>query len=99
MVKNKNIKNKAGVFVTKTLKVDHTPYTIVRYYSFYYNLGRLPCLVPRRFSLDKNLRAKEGGKETVPVCTLPMVPRGSSPVARLYLAKDEAPEEVAGAYH
>ena len=29
------------------------------------------------------------------VCTLPMVPCGSSPVARLYLAKNEAPEEEA----
>ena len=27
--------------------------------------------------------------------TLPMVPCGSSPVARLYLAKNEAPEEEA----
>ena len=34
------------------------------------------------------------------VCTLPMVPCGSSPVARLYLAKNEAPEEeaVVGAF-
>ena len=30
------------------------------------------------------------------VCTLPTVPCGSSPVARLYLAKNEAPEEEAG---
>ena len=56
------------------------------------------CLVPRRLSLDENVRAKEGGKETTgetspAVCTLPMVPRGSSPVARLYLAKNEATEE------
>ena len=29
------------------------------------------------------------------VCTLPMVPWGSSPVARPYLAKNEAPEEEA----
>ena len=52
-------------------------------------------------SLDENVRAKEGGKETTgetlpAVCTLPMVPCGSSPVARLYLAKNEAPEEEAG---
>ena len=40
-----------------------------------YNL----CLVPRRLSLDGNVRAKEGG----------------SPVARNYLAKNEAPEEDA----
>ena len=54
-------------------------------------------------SLDENVRAKEGGKETTgetspAVCTLPMVPCSSSPVARarLYLAKNEAPEEEAG---
>ena len=51
-------------------------------------------------------RAKEGGKETSgkkarrlltspAVCTLPMVPCSSSPVDRLYLAKNEAPEEEA----
>ena len=48
-------------------------------------------------SLDEDVRAKEGGKETSPaVCTLPMVPCGSSPVTRLYLTKNEAPEEEAG---
>ena len=45
-------------------------------------------------SLDENVRAKEGGKET-----LPMVLCGSSPVARLYLAKNEVPEEEAGVVH
>ena len=44
------------------------------------------CLVPRRPSLDENVRAKEGGKETTAACTLPMVPCGSPPVARFYLA-------------
>ena len=47
---------------------------------------------------DENVRAKEGGKETTPaVCTLPMVPCGSSPVTRFALAsaKNEAPEEEA----
>ena len=53
------------------------------------------CLVPRRLSFDENVRAKEGGKETTGVCTLPVVPCGSSPVARLYLTKNEAPEEEA----
>ena len=39
------------------------------------------CLVPRRLSLDENVRAKGGGKDT----TLPMVAcgRGSSPVTRV----------------
>ena len=41
------------------------------------------CLVPRRLSLDENVRAKEGGKETTGVCTLPMVPCSSSPVTRV----------------
>ena len=46
--------------------------------------------------LDVSLaRAKEGEKETSAVCTLPMAPCGSSLVARLYLAKNEAPEEEA----
>ena len=33
------------------------------------------------------------------VCTLPMVPCGSLPVARLYNAKNEAPEEEAVVAH
>ena len=36
------------------------------------------CLVPRRLSFDENVRAKEGGKNT-----LPMVPCSSSPVTRV----------------
>ena len=48
-------------------------------------------------SLDEDVRAKEGGKETLPaICTLSMVPCGLSPVTRLYLAKNEEPEEEAG---
>ena len=48
-------------------------------------------------SLDEDVRAKEGGKETSPaICTLSMVPCGLSPVTRLYLAKNEEPEEEAG---
>ena len=47
----------------------------------------LTCLVPRRLSLDENVRAKEGGKETTlpTVCTFPMVPCGLSPVTRVSL--------------
>ena len=59
-------------------------------------------LVPRRLSLGENVRAKEGGKKTncetslrMPFFTLPMVPCGSLPIARNYLAKNEAPEEEA----
>ena len=41
-------------------------------------------------SLDEDVRTKEGAKETSPaVCILPMVPCRSSPVTRLYLAKNE----------
>ena len=57
-----------------------------------------PCLVPRRLSLARKGRREGdiGLRLTSPaVCTLPMVPCGSSPVARLYLAKNEAPEEEA----
>ena len=42
----------------------------------------ITCLVPRRLSLYENVHAKEGGKETT-ICTLPMVPCGSSPVTRV----------------
>ena len=50
----------------------------------------VPLDLPRTqssLSLDENVRAKEGGKETTGfacVCTLSMFPCGSSPVARLY---------------
>ena len=60
---------------------------------------RLLCLRPASYPDVSLARAKEGGKETTgkpAVCTLPMVPCGSSPVARLYLAKNEAPEKEAG---
>ena len=48
-----------------------------------------PCLVPRLFCFDENVRAKEGGKEAtgktlrLPLCTLLKVPCGSSPVTRV----------------
>ena len=51
--------------------------------------------VPASYPDVSLARAKEGGKETSAVCTLPMAPCGSSLVARLYLAKNEAPEEEA----
>ena len=51
--------------------------------------------VPASYPDVSLARAKEGGKETSAVCTLLMVPCGSSPVVRLYLAKNEAPEEEA----
>ena len=41
------------------------------------------------------LVAREMKREPA-VCTLPMVPCGLSPVSRLYLAKNEVPEEEAG---
>lgn len=56
------------------------------------------CVVPRRLSLDENVCAKEGGKETTG-CTLPVAPCGSSLVTRvrvrLYHAKNEALKEEA----
>ena len=51
--------------------------------------------VPASYPDVSLARAKEGGKETSAVCTLPMAPCGPSLVARLYLAKNEAPEEEA----
>ena len=51
--------------------------------------------VPASYPDVSLARAKEGGKETSAVCTLPMAPCGSSLVARLFLAKNEAPEEEA----
>ena len=64
------------------------------------------CLVPRRLSLDENVRAKEGGKETTGETALrpPSVPFPWSLAvhhqsfafrARLYDEKNEAPEEEA----
>ena len=64
--------------------------TVLIYHEYILEYAQ-PCLVPKRLSLDKNVRAKEGGS----VCTLPMVPCGSSLVVRLYLAKNEVPEEEA----
>ena len=50
-------------------------------------------------SLSRAQKRREGdtGRDgaSPAVCTLPMVHCGSSPVARLYLAKNEAPEEEA----
>ena len=51
--------------------------------------------VPASYPDVSLARAKEGGKEISAVCTLPMAPCGSSLVARLFLAKNEAPEEEA----
>ena len=58
-------------------------------------------LLPRRLSRErKGRREGDNGQDgaSPSVCTLPMVPCGSSPVARLYLAKNEAPEEEADVY-
>ena len=65
-----------------------------------------PCLVPRRLSLDENVRAKEGGKETTGETSLrlPSIPFPWSLAvhrqslafrACLYDEKNEAPEEEA----
>ena len=55
-------------------------------------------LVPRRLSLDENVRAKEGGKETTSVplpWSLTVHHQSLAFRARLYDAKNEAPEEEA----
>ena len=53
------------------------------------------CLVPRRLSLDENVRAKEGGKETPFPWSL-AVCHSLAFRARLYHSKTEEPEEKAG---
>ena len=50
------------------------------------------CLVPRRLSFDENVGQRKAGRRqwvrrlSPAVCTLPMVPCGSSPVTRFALA-------------
>ena len=80
---------------------------------YLHNKGDQVCLVPRllSLSLDENVRAKEGGKETTGetalrlTLRLPSLPFPWSLAvhhqtlafrARLYHAKHEAPEEEAG---
>ena len=57
------------------------------------------CLVPRRLSLDENVRAKEGGKETTPSVPFPwslaVHHQSLAFRARLYDEKNEVSEEEA----
>ena len=53
------------------------------------SLSRWKCACKGRREGDNR---RDGASPAV--CTLPIVPCGSSPVARLYLAKNEAPEEA-----
>ena len=53
--------------------------------------------LPRAETSLSCAQRKAGGRQQASaVCTLSMVPCGSSPVACLYLAENEAPEEEAG---
>ena len=55
------------------------------------------CLVPRSLSFDENVRPKEGGKETTSVpfpWSLAVHHQSLAFRARLYDAKNEAPEEA-----
>ena len=56
------------------------------------------CLVPRHLSLslDENVRAKEGGKETPFPWSLAAQHQSHAFRAHLYHSKNEAPEEEAG---
>ena len=56
-------------------------------------LGKFQDLPRTQTSLSRAQR--KAGRRQRAVCTLPMVPCCSSPVARLYLAKNETPEEEA----
>ena len=72
----------------------------VRTTFFAQGQGKLSVIVvslPRTQTSLSRVQRKAGRRHRASpaVCTLPMVPCGSSPVARLYLAKNEAPEEEA----
>ena len=59
----------------------------------------LPALYPDVSLLMKMCVQRKAGRRqwaSPAICTLPMVPCGSFPVTRLYLAKNEVPEEEAG---
>ena len=60
-------------------------------------LPRTQTSLSRRKCARKGRREGDNGRDVASpaVCTLPMVPCDSSPVARHYLAKNEAPEEEA----
>ena len=60
-----------------------------------WDLPRTQTSLFRPKCVRKGRREGDNGRDgALPaVCTLPMVPCGSSPAARLYLAKNEAPEE------
>ena len=54
------------------------------------------CLVPRRLFLSmKMCMQRKAGRRQPTVCTFPMAPCSSSPVTRLHLAKNLAPDEEA----
>ena len=73
----------------------------IKIYNTTFLCAFLSCLVPRRLSLDENVRAKEGGKETTGESSLrlPSVPFSWSLAVHhqslLYFAINEAPEEEA----
>ena len=59
----------------------------------------LPALYPDVSLLMKMCVQRKAGRRqraSPAICILPMVPCGSFPVTRLYLAKNEVPEEEAG---
>ena len=62
-----------------------------------WDLPRTQKSLSRPKCARKGRREGDNGRDgaSLAVCTLPMVPCGSSPAARLYLAKNEAPEEKA----
>ena len=53
------------------------------------------CLVPRRLSLDENVRAKEGGKETSAPFPWFLAVHYQSLASTINRPKNEAPEEEA----
>ena len=75
---------------------DSQPHSLIVKYKFSNQSG--VCLVPRRLSLDENVRAKEGGKETTSIpfpWSLAVHRQSLAFRACLYDEKNEAPEEEA----
>ena len=82
-----------------TCKLINTTFPHLSSFGFYFHIQLQYCLVPRRLSLDENVRAKEGGKETPSVPFPWYLAVHHQPLAfrvRLYHAQNEAPKEEAG---
>ena len=94
------VRKLAWVFITKK-KPKQTPSRkrIENHFLTLSHTRPLPASYPDVSLLMKMSSQRKAGRRqraSPAVGTLPMVPCGSSPVVRIYLAKNEAPEEEAG---